>query len=314
MENEQEEIEKLELPEIVVGEPEPEAKVDVSTEAPAQEQPVDEPAPVEDDLHARFEEMKKREQTEREARIAAEREARANKATAEHYQGAVRDSQLNELTLYLANLDVREESITEQRAIALSEGDYAKEARLTKELQRTLVEKDRVQRGKELLEKQELTPVQPQTVKNPTIEEQTAHLNPASRDWLRAHPDVLQDPVKWKKALALHEYATSYMGVAADTPEYFEFLETKLGYRSDPVETTPDKKPVAKKDSSNAGYAAPPSKNAPLSERLRTTPGARVVLTKDQEAFCESQGYDKKQYAEGLRKAILAGAYDAKGL
>jgi len=56
---------------------------------------------------------------------------------------------------------------------------------------------------------------------------------PPTANWLRAHRDFLTDDTKRTKMDRAH-YAAMGEGIALDTPEYFDFVERKLGLKETP--------------------------------------------------------------------------------
>ena len=57
-----------------------------------------------------------------------------------------------------------------------------------------------------------------------------ANYSPAAQAWLRQHPECITDKSKMQAMVRAHHVAED-AGLVADTPEYFAFVEQKLGYR-----------------------------------------------------------------------------------
>ena len=58
------------------------------------------------------------------------------------------------------------------------------------------------------------------------VEAAARTLTPKSADWIRAHPEMLNQIPKLRAA---HEYAVNIKGIVSESPEYFSFIESELG-------------------------------------------------------------------------------------
>jgi hypothetical protein len=85
-------------------------------------------------------------------------------------------------------------------------------------------------------------------------------LSPAARQWVQAHPRFLNDQAYQNKARVAAQYAESVLGFAADTPEYYEHVETALGERQAAYDDDPA--PRQQTRQRNSTMAAQPSRSA----------------------------------------------------
>ena len=56
-------------------------------------------------------------------------------------------------------------------------------------------------------------------------------LSPSVQQWFRAHPKSFTDKAYLNRVIAAAQYATEVEGITVESPEYFEFVESKIGER-----------------------------------------------------------------------------------
>ena len=154
--------------------------------------------------------------------------------------------------------------------------------------------------------------VQPQQPADP-FEARIAGLTDTTKKWLREHRECVTDEVKSAEAVAADAKARRE-GLRPDTPEYFAFVEEKLGYRQ-PKQAEPDgeeieegvivsdPKPVAKAATMTA---APVSRSG--SGVNGSTP-TQIRLSRAQVEMAESLGMTPKEYHAWMVKAEKDGRY-----
>jgi len=79
---------------------------------------------------------------------------------------------------------------------------------------------------------------------------------PRSADWLRTHREFMTDAKKNAKVRAAHFDAVAD-GIAPESDEYFEFIETRVGLRKAPEPAADPEKPVAVKPHARRAPVAP---------------------------------------------------------
>lgn len=248
-----------------------------------------------------IQELKKRLEYEKQARIDAERRAQqANSQINKAYQ-EVKDTNYQLVTNAIETVKSRAEMLKNAYRESMSVSDFDKAA----DIQQAMIENDRqlsdLKRGekalKEQMEESEAQRAKPVAAPaGDPVEQMAQSVSPISARWLRDNRDVLSNQRMIRKMFRAHEDAVDE-GIETDTPEYFEFIETRIGIRKH-VEEAPEPlseaaAPVARKS------VSPPA--APVSRGNGTRPGT-VRLSKEQAETAKMIGMSEKDYA----KAVLA--------
>lgn len=244
-----------------------------------------------------IQELKKRLEYEKQARIDAERRAQqANNQINKAYQ-EVKDTNYQLVTNAIETVKSRAEMLKNAYRESMSVSDFDKAA----DIQQAMIENDRqlsdLKRGEKALKEQmEQSSAQANTQVNPIVEDPIERMaqavSPASARWLRDNREALKDERTIRKMFRADADAIDD-GLIADTPEYFEFIETRIGIRK-PVEEAPEPlseaaAPVPRKS------VSPPA--APVSRGNGTRPGT-LRLTKEQAETAKMMGYSELDYAK----------------
>ena len=188
------------------------------------------------------------------------------------------------------------------RTAALQAGDFDKEAELNTHLADLAAELVTLKQGKAQTEwevkqqqqqQQRQAPPPPRQTGDP-VEDFLARtgIRGASADWIRAHPEAVQQPNK----LSLAHAAALEDGTKVNSPEYFERVESHMGMRSaDPVSEAGEPRPAPRRPTA----AAPPSRPANGGQ----TPAGGIRLTPAQRRAAEISGVTEEKYAENLVRA-----------
>ena len=104
------------------------------------------------------------------------------------------------------------------------------------------------------------------------VEMLAARLTPTSASWLRAHPEAAQNV---EKLTAAHSAAVQFKGLTPETPEYFKYIEKKLGI-GDSRSSDRDKMP--EKPMKKAMASAPVSSSSSFSSKSGGN-GSTMVLS-----------------------------------
>lgn len=107
-------------------------------------------------------------------------------------------------------------------------------------------------------------------------------LSPQSRQWLEAHPDIRPGSPQWTRAMGADQLAKGE-GIVADSPQYFDRIETLLGLKQPTVAEVnldDDEPPVRVRSTPEVSMSTPPSRGngagAPREEsRIKLTKGER---------------------------------------
>ncbi len=122
-----------------------------------------------------------------------------------------------------------------------------------------------------------------------------ANYTPTTREWLRAHPQVMTTPALSAKAQAAH-YEALEKGLANDSPDYFSYVEERLGFKAPTAARATPSDPLSEaaetdgaeaetrraRTAPNASVAAAPSRSVPSStprnvQQVKLTPAERDV-------------------------------------
>ena len=246
-----------------------------------------------------IQELKKRLEQEKQARIEAERRAhQANSQINKAYQ-EVKDSNYQLVTNAIETVKSRSEMLKTAYRESMSVSDFDKAA----DIQQAMIENDRqlsdLKRGEKALKEQmEESNAQPTRPVSPPavdpIEQMAQAVSPASAAWLRDNRDNLKDERSIRKMFRAHEDALDE-GILADTPEYFGFIEQRLGVRRY-EEEAPEPLSAASAPAPRKSVSPPA---APVSRGNGTRPGV-VRLTREQADTAKMMGMTEKEYATAM--------------
>lgn len=85
-----------------------------------------------------------------------------------------------------------------------------------------------------------------------------ANMHPDARKWIDAHPKFKSDAAYHAAALAAHEYATKRLGLTANTPAYFDYIDKDMAAYESGGEAPA---PAPAKPAARTVPAAPPSRS-----------------------------------------------------
>jgi len=244
---------ELEAAEVTVTTPNAPQNIDFDLGATQNEPVAKVETPKQDDgvelLKRQLSEKQREAEEIRRQKFEAERYAQKAQQEVKTYQVQAQDNQLTAFVNAIASFERDAEMLERDYANTLSEGDYAKAAKLQRQMAQVESKLIQLSQGKEavqeklnyerqMLEQQRRQP-QPQYEQQPTdpIEAQIQSVkSPTSQAWLRSHRDVLADPAKSALMTAAH-YESAALGIQPDTPEYFTHIENKV-YGAEPVQTS----------------------------------------------------------------------------
>lgn len=151
------------------------------------------------------------------------------------------------------------------------------------------------QRVQEIVSRETLPRQQP--APQDQVEQFASRLTPASGAWIRQHPECITDARKNSRMMEAH-YGAIADGVQADTPQYFEFLEKRLGYKTDPTQQEPT---VRREPSRQQARVAPvtPSTNG---SRMNTTTEVRLNHYEHRAAIDGTHVWSENDLKRGLIK------------
>lgn len=246
-----------------------------------------------------IQELKKRLEYEKQARIDAERRAQqANNQINKAYQ-EVKDTNYQLVTNAIETVKSRAEMLKNAYRESMSVSDFDKAA----DIQQAMIENDRqlsdLKRGEKALKEQidESASQKSKPVASPAadpVEQMAQAVSPTSARWLRDNRDTLKDERSIRKMFRAHEDAMDD-GIEPDTPEYFEFIEERIGIRK-AAEEAPEPLSAASAPAPRKSVSPPA---APVSRGNGTRPSV-VRLTREQAETAKMMGMSEKEYATAM--------------
>jgi hypothetical protein len=232
---------------------------------------------------------------ERQGRLDAERRANEALRQADQAGARVQDSNLTLIASAIETVKQNTVLLKANYANALRAGDFEAAADLQNEMSTNAAKLLQLEGGKTALEQEAKQPRRP-AAQNDPVEAFASTLAPPSRDWIRAHPEYVNNPRLNQKMVAAHNLVEAD-GVVADTPEYFQRIEEVLGLRRPaPTEQnddpTRDAAQVMQRRSAPA--AAPTTARASSNGSRPTT----VRLSAQEREIAEMMGMSEQDYAK----------------
>lgn len=243
---------------------------------------------------------KRRFESERQARIAAEADVKRHQTDAQGYEQTIVS---NALEAFTRQRDAAKRDL--QRALENGEFDKASEAQ--SQLAECAAQIVNLQAAKDNFAQQR--PAAEGRVDQPRIEQTNqraadpfeqyvSQLSPKSQAWVRQHPECVTVRSKNMRMLAAHAEAVEELRLPPESPEYFRHVESRLGYRQaaqdddDTIEVAPQRAAPQR-----PAMSAPVSREAPnsLPRNARS-----VKLTPAQQEAAKISGMSNEQYASQL--------------
>lgn len=236
------------------------------------------------EIKRQYEEQKRRAEAERQARQQAEQYAyeQTQKAQFAHYS-----AEGSRLQTYINAIDATEQAATNAErayADAMASGDYQAAGRAQRamasaeaHLLRLQNEKAQVEQEVEALRTEGRVQAPPRQTFEPEqpsdpVEALAARLTPKSAAWLRSHPEAANSV---SKLTAAHSSAVEFEGLTPETPEYFRYIEDRLGF-SQSREPESDRRTSTKKAMASAPVQSSSSSSSSGSPRGN---GSTMVLS-----------------------------------
>lgn len=245
------------------------------------------------DPDAAINELNRRLEQEREARMRAEHQARLAAAQAERAQVEVADTNYHLVESAIETLKREKQLLKQQLAEAHAQQDFDRVADLQDELAKHNADLSDLKRGKKEMKKagrSEAQAIPAQPVAPPQgsmIDQIAAAVTPRSAAWLNANRDQLNDDRMIKKMFRAHEDAVDD-GIQPDSEEYFQYIEGRLGLSGGEEAPAPSRR--------SAPPAAPVSRG---SNGMGSRPNV-VRLTAEQREMAQMMGMTDQEYARNL--------------
>ena len=210
------------------------------------------------ELRQQLEEQRSFAEKERQARLQAEEFARRQSEEAEFAKVETQDSNLRVVASAIEQTEAVAQNAERAYADAMQAGDYTAAAKAQRAMAYCESQLSQLSYAKKQLEGQlekrtaegrvdapapEYRKVEPP---QDPVEALAARLTPKSAEWLRAHP---QAAGQVNKLTAAHTAATELEGIPVESPEYFAYIEARLGISQGDKKSAqapaPAKKPMA---------------------------------------------------------------------
>ena len=233
--------------------------------------------------------MEKQLKEERKARKEAEKLARdAQNHVAKAYN-EVDDTNKQLVHTAIENLERDMDLMTTSYAEAMSSGEYERAAKIQRAMTANETKLEQLKYGYSEMQRapqQRPLPEAPPPSHKEVLENIIDSVTPASAQWLRENRSHLRDQNDVQDMFNAHNSAVA-RGVTPDTPEYFAFIERRLGIDNQQEESAMSSasKPMARK-------AAPPA--APVNRTSSNKNAA--TLTRAEADMAQALGMSHKEY------------------
>lgn len=250
-----------------------------------------------------IEELRRRLDQERQARIEAEKRAyqageQAHKAFAE-----VEDTQFHLVKSAFDSVRRDQDILRSNLREAMQIGDYDKAAEINESMSMNSIKLSQLEQG--LVEMQNRAKAAPeQRQQQPSqrpvgnqVDDLIQRVTPLSARWLQDNRDHLQDQRSLRIVARAHEDAID-MGIIPESNDYFALVETRLGIRK--ADTQRDDGAFPSASAPVQRRSAPPA--APVSRGGSTTRPGVIKLTALQAEAAKISGLTPKEYYAQMMK------------
>lgn len=273
------------------------------------------------DLKKQYEHQKRIAEAEREARKQAETYARQQAQQVGRANSEVQDSNLRIILNAIDSTEQAAATAERDYAEAMAAGDYALAARAQRAMAQAESHLLQLNNGRQKLEEvlqqttegsvyeQQMPSFEPQVPQDP-VEMYASRLTPKSAQWLREHPDAANKIGKLTRA---HQDAMED-GVVPESDEYFEYIESRLGYtqqvshetmtREEPRQRETPRKTLASAPVSSSTTSINPTRSSSSSNTMVLSPAevemailAEPELSRDKaiESYARNKAFLIKQ-------------------
>jgi hypothetical protein len=282
----------------------PEAAPEPERQPPQRESAADDAAEVAAQLRRQNEELQ-RQRTAAEARAGqAEVQARHASTELQRQRENAAEADYRTLTSSLEALESEQQRLRGELKSAGDAGDWDRIADINTRLGEIGGERVSLNAGKQAFEADRGTRLrEPARVEPPAAPNEwttvgaprsqfMATRTPATQDWLRKNDRFFTDQSFFNMVTGADALARG-RGIAADSPEYFRFIEEQAGM-TDPSQPAAPAPP--RRSESSAPPSAPPSREAP-GPTGRTLRQGDTYITPEQKRVAEWMGVDPADYA-----------------
>lgn len=237
-----------------------------------------------------IEELKKKLEEEQKARKEAQRLAREAQTHVAKAYTEVDDTNKQLVHTAIENLERDMDTMTTSYAEAMSSGEYERAAKIQRAMTANETKLEQLKYGYAEMQKappQRQLPEAPAPSHQETLSQIIDSVTPESARWLEENKSHIRDQNDIQDMFNAHNSAVS-RGISPDTPQYFAFIERRLGIERQQEEESvmsSASKPTARK-------AAPPA--APVNRS--SSPKNAATLTKAEAEMASALGMTHKEY------------------
>ena len=244
-------------------------------------------------------ELRAKLEKEQIARADAEKRARDMQHNVNRANNEVQDTNLQLIHSAMDNIKRNGEMLKQHYAAALQAGAFDKAAEIQEHISLNSAKFLQLENGRSALQARLDNP-QPQ-VQEPVdpVEQVASQLSPRSAAWVRNHPQCITDKRLYQKMVGAHNIAVAD-GYSPDTDDYFDFIETQMGFRrrsAGSVDVEVDE-PMSAASAPAQRRNAPPA--APSSRAASGSGGNKniVRLSAEEREMAQMMGMTPEEYGK----------------
>lgn len=251
-----------------------------------------------DEIRKQLEAAQKRAEAAERERDEIRRAADEDKRKAAAEQS---DSRLQTISSAMDATDAKIKDAKARVRAAREAGDIDAEEAAADELYDLKIRHSRLNEGKmaleQRIEQEKEAPRQPS--RDDEMAKWKATLSHDARRWVDDHPDAVSTPQKAQRLGLAHQAAIEFEGLTQDSPEYFEYINKRMGYADDPAPQQRQQRAAA------SAPAAPVSRSSVSTQTGRQT--NKMTLTPAEREAADLSGISYADYAKNKLAAIKAG-------
>jgi hypothetical protein len=207
------------------------------------------------------------------------------------------DAQYNSvLTAIAAEQSTLDKAEGDYAAFA-SAGDWTSAAKAQRIIASASARLDRLEDGKQAFESKRETgktapPERKPAPQDATLdfEQRIATLPTTAKDWLRKHPEFINDTAQNRKIQAAHGSIVELDGVEPFSAAYFDALDTRFGFKAAPQ---PEPKPAPQPQRRSMPMSAPVSRDVPTPSGQRQENSSKVTLSAEERQIARNAIVDR---------------------
>lgn len=261
-----------------------------------------------EDLARQLESMKATAEAERLARQKAETEAAEARKAVESANGKAASQQEQMVVQAIDAVKAQQDQAEGEYVRAMENGDYAAAAKAQRNIATAAARMTNLEVIKSEMETRKANPPARGTHEGrvekaePTdpFEKSISGLSPSSQAWARRNPAHFTDQKLYAKTLSAHHAAIAE-DIQPDTPQYFTFLEERLGLRD-----APQQRQEQAQTRTAPRPAAPPNRDGGSVASSRLV-GNKITLTPAEREAAAIAGVSEQEYAVQLLRAERQG-------